>query len=76
MSSSAEQPPSSKTSSHRQPRRSQILDPHRTPILRLMRDLRRAGASGVVYPSVRRGGGECIGAFRPGPSACRAKSDT
>ncbi len=29
------------------------------------RDLRDAGGNGVVYPSVRRAGGECIGAFRP-----------
>lgn len=29
------------------------------------RRLRNVGADGVVYPSVRRTGGECIGAFRP-----------
>ena len=29
------------------------------------RELRRAGANGVVYPSVRHAGGECLGAFRP-----------
>jgi hypothetical protein len=27
--------------------------------------LRAAGSDGVVYPSVRRSGGECVGAFRP-----------
>lgn len=27
--------------------------------------LRAAGANGVVYPSVRHAGGECLGAFRP-----------
>ena len=29
------------------------------------RRIRGAGAAGVVYPSVRRAGGECLGAFRP-----------
>ena len=29
------------------------------------RRLRDAGADGAVYPSVRRRGGECVGAFRP-----------
>ncbi len=49
-----------------EPRRSQILDPSSYAISRAYaRDLRDAGANGVVYPSVRRGGGECIGAFRP-----------
>jgi hypothetical protein len=27
--------------------------------------LREAGSNGVVYPSVRHAGGECIGVFRP-----------
>lgn len=27
--------------------------------------LRRAGSNGVVYPSVRQAGGQCLGAFRP-----------
>lgn len=27
--------------------------------------LREAGASGIVYPSVRRSAGECVGAFKP-----------
>jgi hypothetical protein len=31
----------------------------------LGRRLRTAGSNGVVYPSVRRTGGQCIGAFRP-----------
>jgi RES domain len=29
------------------------------------RELRAAGSNGIVYPSVRRTGGQCIGAFRP-----------
>ena len=49
-----------------EPRRSQILDPSSYAISRTYaRELREAGANGVVYPSVRRAGGECIGAFRP-----------
>ena len=49
-----------------EPRRSQILDPLSYAISRAYaREVREAGANGVVYPSVRRGGGECIGAFRP-----------
>lgn len=31
----------------------------------LGRALRAAGSNGVVYPSVRRPGGQCLGAFRP-----------
>jgi hypothetical protein len=31
----------------------------------LGRELRAAGSNGVVYPSVRRVGGQCLGAFRP-----------
>jgi hypothetical protein len=27
--------------------------------------LRQAGSNGVVYPSVRRAAGQCVGAFRP-----------
>jgi hypothetical protein len=51
-----------------------IPDPLRLPILDPVsyavaqdyaRMLREAGANGVVYPSVRLPGGECIGAFRP-----------
>jgi hypothetical protein len=46
--------------------RSQILDPASYAASRAhARELREAGADGVVYPSVRRSGGECIGAFRP-----------
>jgi hypothetical protein len=49
-----------------EPRRSQILDPSSYAASQAFaRVLREAGANGVVYPSVRRGGGECIGAFRP-----------
>jgi hypothetical protein len=49
-----------------EPRRSQILDPSSYAASRAYaREVREAGANGVVYPSVRRGGGECIGAFRP-----------
>jgi RES domain len=29
------------------------------------RNLRESGSNGVVYPSVRRTGGECVGAFKP-----------
>ena len=29
------------------------------------KEIRAAGANGVVYPSVRHAGGQCIGAFRP-----------
>jgi hypothetical protein len=29
------------------------------------REIRAAGANGVVYPSVRHAGGQCVGAFRP-----------
>ena len=29
------------------------------------KELRASGANGVAYPSVRHGGGQCIGAFRP-----------
>jgi hypothetical protein len=31
----------------------------------LGRRLRAAGSNGIVYPSVRRAGGQCVGAFRP-----------
>jgi RES domain-containing protein len=31
----------------------------------LGRALRAAGSNGIVYPSVRRAGGQCLGAFRP-----------
>jgi RES domain len=29
------------------------------------RELRAAGSNGIVYPSVRHTGGQCVGAFRP-----------
>jgi hypothetical protein len=49
-----------------EPRRSQILDPVSYGVARAFaRELRDAGANGVVWPSVRRPGGECVGAFRP-----------
>ena len=49
-----------------EPRRSQILDPSSYANSQVYaRELRDGGANGVVYPSVRRAGGECIGAFRP-----------
>jgi hypothetical protein len=49
-----------------EPRRSQILDPSSYAISQTYaRGPGEAGANGVVYPSVRRAGGECIGAFRP-----------
>jgi hypothetical protein len=31
----------------------------------LGRQLRAGGSNGLVYPSVRRAGGQCLGAFRP-----------
>jgi len=47
-------------------RRAQILDPSSYAISQAYaRDQRDAGANGIVYPSVRCAGGECIGAFRP-----------
>jgi hypothetical protein len=49
-----------------EPQRSQILDPVSYTLAQsYARDLRDVGANGVVYPSVRRHGGECIGAFKP-----------
>jgi hypothetical protein len=49
-----------------EPRRSQILDPSSYVISQTYgRELRDTGANGVVYPSVRRAGGECIAVFRP-----------
>lgn len=32
---------------------------------RLARELLATGSAGIVYPSVRRGGGTCLGCFRP-----------
>jgi hypothetical protein len=48
------------------PQRSLILDPvSYAKSQTYARALREKGANGVVYPSVRRAGGECIGAFKP-----------
>ncbi|MGH6913777.1 MAG: RES family NAD+ phosphorylase [Geminicoccales bacterium] len=42
------------------------LDPEDYAASRALgRRLRAAGSNGVVYPSVRRAGGQCVGAFRP-----------
>ena len=49
-----------------EPQRSQILNPASYVVARTYaRALRDADANGVAYPSVRRSGGECLGAFRP-----------
>jgi hypothetical protein len=49
-----------------EPQRSQVLDPVSYVEARAYAlGLRASGANGVVYPSVRRSGGECVGAFRP-----------
>jgi hypothetical protein len=49
-----------------EPQRSQVLDPVSYAISRPFgAALRAHGALGVVYPSVRRPDGQCIGAFRP-----------
>lgn len=49
-----------------EPQRSQVLDPDSYAAAQAYaRDLRNANANGVVYPSVRRAGGDCIGAFKP-----------
>ncbi len=49
-----------------EPFRSQVLDPASYAASRAhAKWLREGGALGVVYPSVRRLGGACIGAFRP-----------
>ncbi len=46
--------------------RHQVLDPIRYAAGQaLARRLRADGALGVVYPSVRRAGGRCLGAFKP-----------
>jgi RES domain len=48
------------------PQRSAVLAPDSYAASQLYaRGLRDAGASGVVWSSVRHAGGECIGAFRP-----------
>jgi hypothetical protein len=49
-----------------EPERARILDPvYYGAAQTYGRALRDAGGNGVVYSSVRRTGGECIGAFRP-----------
>lgn len=49
-----------------EPQRSQILDPVSYAVSQPDGHwLREAGALGVVYPSVRHRGGECLGAFKP-----------
>jgi hypothetical protein len=49
-----------------EPLRSQVLDPASYVASRAhAKRLRKGGAPGVAYPSVRRRGGACIGAFRP-----------
>jgi hypothetical protein len=49
-----------------EPERGRILDPASYQASRpWAAALREAGSGGVVYPSVRRAGGECVGIFRP-----------
>ena len=49
-----------------EPQRGKILDPVFYEASRAYGGrLRAAGAMGVVYPSVRRAGGGCLGAFKP-----------
>ena len=49
-----------------EPQRTQILDPVSYAVAQgYAQEIRDAGANGVVYPSVRRAGGECLGAFKP-----------
>jgi len=49
-----------------EPYRSELLDPDRyTAAQPFARQLREEGSMGVVYPSVRYRGGNCIGAFKP-----------
>ena len=46
--------------------RAQVLDPDSYAIAQdYAQERRNAGANGGVYPSVRRTGGECLGAFKP-----------
>jgi hypothetical protein len=48
------------------PRWVPVLDPEDYGASRALgRRLRAAGSSGIIYPSVRHAGGQCIGAFRP-----------
>ena len=49
-----------------EPLRLQLLDPISYAAAQAYaREMRQAGANGVVYPSVRRREGECVGAFKP-----------
>lgn len=49
-----------------EPQRAAILNPDAYAAAQAYaRTLRDRGSTGVVYPSVRRPGGECIGAFKP-----------
>jgi hypothetical protein len=49
-----------------EPQRTQVLDPDAYAAAQAYaRGLRDIGTAGVVYPSVRRADGTCIGAFRP-----------
>jgi hypothetical protein len=49
-----------------EPLRSQVLDRNDYAVSQAYgQELRDGGATGVVYPSVRRANGTCIGAFRP-----------
>ena len=48
------------------PRRAQVLDPDSYAAAQAYaRQVRDSGAMGVIYPSVRKPGGVCIGAFKP-----------
>jgi hypothetical protein len=47
-------------------RRAEVLDPGSYAVSRAYgREVRAAGTNGVVYPSVRHLGGQCLGAFKP-----------
>jgi RES domain-containing protein len=49
-----------------QPHRSQVLDPSSYKASQAFaKELKAASSNGVVYPSVRRPIGQCVGAFRP-----------
>jgi RES domain len=49
-----------------EPQRAEILHPKSYAVAQAYaRKLRESGSNGVVYPSVRRRGGVCIGAFKP-----------
>jgi hypothetical protein len=48
------------------PRWTSALHPEDYTASRILgRRLRQSGSNGIVYPSVRRAGGQCVGAFRP-----------